>query len=397
MIENFFKNRNQFLNQKPFKTFIQNLNEHSNNQIDNIILKFDKKYLLNLKKEMVVNLLKYNVDGDWAFRLKESEKFKKNGFSLEACKVRYGDIGIKIYQERCEKVKTKKENYSETDWKKLCDNKKSNLGLEGYIKKYGELEGTVKWNDYFNKWRIGIDKRKKEGWKNGRSLDEYQEKHGMELGFKKWKSIIDKRKYTLSLEGFINKYGDIVGKSLWQDYCKSNDKTSLKSFIKRHGEEIGKEKFQLMIEKIFKYFKNCKCYSKISQELFFYISKKLKNDIDVKYATKNGEEYMFVNENFCRGMFVDFKCGNIIIEFYGDFWHANPFKYKENDIVKHPNYNRFAKEIWNEDKQKVDWLKQKGYNVLIIWESNYIENKQKIINQCVDFINQNYNKNNVII
>jgi len=91
---------------------------------------------------MVVNLIKYNVDGDWLFRLEESKKYRKDGFSLESCKLRYGEIiGTKLYEDRRKSIITKRENYTDITWKELCNKKISNLGLNGYINKYGKELG----------------------------------------------------------------------------------------------------------------------------------------------------------------------------------------------------------------------------------------------------------------
>ena len=68
---------------------------------------------------------------------------------------------------------------------------------------------------------------------------------------------------------------------------------------------------------------------------------------------------------------------NLIIEFNGDYWHCNPKKYDENYL--HPHKKKTAKEIWEEDKIRVDNIKKYGYNLMIIWECdfekpNYIKN-----------------------
>jgi hypothetical protein len=68
---------------------------------------------------------------------------------------------------------------------------------------------------------------------------------------------------------------------------------------------------------------------------------------------------------------------NLIIEFNGDYWHCNPKKY-DGDYL-HPHKKKTAKEIWDEDKLRVDNIKKYGYNLMIIWERdfekpNYVKN-----------------------
>lgn len=59
-------------------------------------------------------------------------------------------------------------------------------------------------------------------------------------------------------------------------------------------------------------------------------------------------QYWFKKRSF------DFRLGksNILIEVQGDFWHANPKKYNENDTLNHPNKKITAKELWIKDEKK---------------------------------------------
>jgi G:T-mismatch repair DNA endonuclease (very short patch repair protein) len=60
---------------------------------------------------------------------------------------------------------------------------------------------------------------------------------------------------------------------------------------------------------------------------------------------------------------------NLIIEFNGDYWHCNPKKYDKDYL--HPHKNKTAKEIWEEDKLRIDNIKSYGYNLIVIWESDF--------------------------
>lgn len=65
------------------------------------------------------------------------------------------------------------------------------------------------------------------------------------------------------------------------------------------------------------------------------------------------------------------KDGMIIWEFYGDFWHGNPLKYSPDKI------NVFSKvtfgELYLRTMEKQSFLERKGYNVLHIWESDFLK------------------------
>ena len=67
---------------------------------------------------------------------------------------------------------------------------------------------------------------------------------------------------------------------------------------------------------------------------------------------------------------------NILIEFYGNYWHANPKMFKSNDIIHH---RLKAKQIWDTDKKRIKILENNGFIVFIVWQDEYQNNKEKII------------------
>lgn len=73
------------------------------------------------------------------------------------------------------------------------------------------------------------------------------------------------------------------------------------------------------------------------------------------------------------------------IEFNGDFWHCNPDDFNGNDI--HRVKNKTAKEIWEIDRNKIDLIKSKGYDVLTIWESEYRKDPESTLKKCLNFLN----------
>lgn len=57
----------------------------------------------------------------------------------------------------------------------------------------------------------------------------------------------------------------------------------------------------------------------------------------------------------------------IIIEVFGDFWHANPKNYDADDLVFS---TKCAKDIWEKDYIKKQALENAGYQVYIIWQDD---------------------------
>ena len=76
-----------------------------------------------------------------------------------------------------------------------------------------------------------------------------------------------------------------------------------------------------------------------------------------------GKEFHRWNSIIRKNYFYDFVITSpvkAVIEFNGDFWHANPKIYGADDIVKIPKNNKKASEIWEYEKQKLDLLTDIG-------------------------------------
>ncbi len=58
----------------------------------------------------------------------------------------------------------------------------------------------------------------------------------------------------------------------------------------------------------------------------------------------------------------------LVIQIDGDYWHCNPKKFKETDY--HSRIKKFAKDIWLKDYLQILDLKNAGYKVKRIWESD---------------------------
>lgn len=76
--------------------------------------------------------------------------------------------------------------------------------------------------------------------------------------------------------------------------------------------------------------------------------------------------------------FVDFVFNKkTVLEIQGDFWHANPSKYKAEDLM--PVMNLTASQIWERDARKKQDLEKNGYKVFYLWESDINKNPFTLI------------------
>ena len=122
-------------------------------------------------------------------------------------------------------------------------------------------------------------------------------------------------------------------------------------------------------------------HSKVSQELFWSIYNKLDDDLKDKcnFGELNDEIQIEGDNKFFS---IDFCVDNIIIEFYGDFWHRNPNVYNGDEIIK----GMLTTDIWDYDKKRIEYLKQKDFKILSVWEDDYTSDKNKIIKECLKFL-----------
>ena len=88
---------------------------------------------------------------------------------------------------------------------------------------------------------------------------------------------------------------------------------------------------------------------------------------------------------------------NILIEINGDYWHANPEKYKINDYVNFYGHKISVKEIWDKDKFKKELAESRGFKVIYLWDSQIhsltdSELEKKLLKICYSSLNFYENK-----
>lgn len=177
-----------------------------------------------------------------------------------------------------------------------------------------------------------------------------------------------------------------------KESLKNRQKTfTLQKCIERYGEEKGKEIFnerQIRWQNTL----NSKSESELSE-----INRK---KISKGYNCSKGESFVFNSlvkefpnverqftlKNQKRRLNYDLRYENKIIEYNGDFWHMNPKLYNETDINRRTK--RTAKQQWELDESKINVAKSRGYEVLIIWESELDKMPEETILKCINFLKQ---------
>jgi len=274
--------------------------------------------------------------------------------------------------------------------------------LKNFIKRHGDILGKQKWDEYRNKQAKSNTfeyKKAKYGWTKEQfdeynknracTLENFIKRHGEIDGQRKWDNYVEnQRDVGCSKKYFIEKYGKNDGTFIYKELNKKKAHT-LENFILKYDDEIGLKKYTEYIDK-----KQCPYHSKIADELFLIISNKL---LDLNYSqiytNSFSKEWFIYKKGIDNIIFVDFflreKCK--VIEFNGDYWHANPNLYESGTIINYPyKKTRLVNDIWESDKKRIDLIKRIPYinDVLVIWEKDYRNNKNKIVEKCMNFLLQ---------
>lgn len=66
------------------------------------------------------------------------------------------------------------------------------------------------------------------------------------------------------------------------------------------------------------------------------------------------------------------KPTNTVFEFYGDYYHGNPKRFKPADVC-HPYNRKTAGELLKKTLEREKTIKELGYNLVTMWESDFRE------------------------
>ena len=217
-----------------------------------------------------------------------------------------------------------------------------------YVKKYGEEEGKRRWREYQQKQADSNSfeyKQDKHGW----TQEEYDEYNASRAS---------------TIENFIERYGKEEGTLKWDEYCeRQRYTTSLDYFIETYGEEEGIKKYEN-----FDIQRTQRDRPSSQKELELY------NVLTTEYNLSL--EKQFKIQPKCRWQY-DF--GNLekrkLIEFNGGFYHMDPRFYAPYDINVFMKLT--AQHIWDKDARKIQFAKDNGYDVYVVWEEDWKKTKRK--------------------
>jgi G:T-mismatch repair DNA endonuclease (very short patch repair protein) len=296
-------------------------------------------------------------------RLKYKELCAKRAFTLENQIAKYGvEEGTRRFNEKRERDKIKGT-------------------LQYYVEKYGEDEGERKYKEKNSKLSVGIETLKRNGKtpeeiskiksihsKNSAiTLDGFNKKYGEEEGTKKYNAYIQriKSKSCRTIDGWIHRgYSEEEAIVALKEYQSTS---SIEKYIEKYDIEEGTKKYlELNLVKT----RNLLKYKKSVSKLETYFFNDLANIIELDLERGRSCKIHYEHKTYYCDYFH--SKNNKIIEIFGDFWHMNPQEYNFDDdnVVM----NKTAGEIWRLDETRISDLKILGYVVLILWESDIKKN-----------------------
>lgn len=111
--------------------------------------------------------------------------------------------------------------------------------------------------------------------------------------------------------------------------------------------------------------------SKLEKKIADWIRSEIRNDIEQNVEVETGDV-------------VDIIVEEKIVEVYGDFWHCHPKMFDGEE--KHPVLEQTAKSIRQQDQERKTRIQQEGYDVIEVWETDWIENNQQAKSQIKNFL-----------
>lgn len=287
--------------------------------------------------------------------------------------------------------------FYENGFRRHVHRKCSQPTKEHWILMFGEEEGLKKWNHYcelqsksntfeYKKQKYGWTKEDFDNFNKTRAitLENQIAKYGEEEGTKRFKEYCDKQSYAgCKLEYFIEKYGEVEGKKKYEE-VNAKKVITLENMVRLYGEEEGKIRYENYIQQ---HHNNNGFFSKISKEMFDKIQEKIPN-IKFKYAENEFGIYDTVENKYNMYDFTDTE-HKIIIEYNGERFHAKSPDDKDFCNPYCPDLT--AAEQWRFDENKKLCAERNGYKIFYIWNNDYLDDKDGIVEKCVNIIKENCN------
>lgn len=181
-----------------------------------------------------------------------------------------------------------------------------------------------------------------------------------------------KKNYEVSIKNNSKFFQNIYTKEFWNKIRENPEKYQfyilhLTNISRNNWNNYTPEEKNNRLKKSFKNISR----SKVSEEF-------------KQWLKQNNLYQGFKSEQWIKGYKVDelSEEKKLIIEFYGDIYHCNPVLFKEEN--QYCSWlDRTVKEQWDRDRKRIEDLLKYGYSIIIIWESDYYNDKERLLERLI--------------
>lgn len=340
---------------KKFKQhkIIEIFDKYEDDYIDSIsdyeILKIKNEYVLNECK-------KYNIS---KYATNTVEFYKIKGYNDEEIKSLLHKRNSSHDNSPYKKETYLKQGYSEKEAEFLVKSKRP-INKEYWMNKgFSEKDAIEKVKEIQTENSYKHVKKAKEHPENYIGILPNQIEYWIKCGFSEEdaKKQVSERQKTFTLEKCIQKHGKELGELIWK-----NRQNKWKKKLQKHFNECGDGR---------------STQSKWANECIEYICDKLN-------IQKSKKEKFIEDKDTKKCYSYDFCYKHKIIEFNGDYWHCNPLFWKADSF--NSTIKLYASEKWQKDEEKIKIAKKYNYDILVIWEYDFYNDKDKYLETCLNFI-----------
>lgn len=259
--------------------------------------------------------------------------------------------------------------------------KSTAITLDNFIKKYGTKDGTARWEAYRKKQAETNSfeyKKTKYGWtesdfksynsSRAQTLEKMIQRYGEKVGAEKWEEYCLRQAYTKTKDYFIDKYGAKKGSQIYLDINHKKSIPHIPALLAKHLSISLDEAAQIIIKRQKNFY-----VSEIEKEF----TNMLAQEVGELECTSIKNPYGKWSHLLNTYVVYDIKHKNCIIEFNGNYWHANPRIYADTAIIR----GLTAIDIRNRDMLKLKTVSDLGFSVLTVWEDDFIADKIGTINK----------------
>ena len=112
---------------------------------------------------------------------------------------------------------------------------------------------------------------------------------------------------------------------------------------------------------------------------------KILTDAEIRFKFHRNVDYQTIQEEHRKKEVDIFIRPKKIIEHNGTYNHADPRKYKPDDLIREHGKMVKASEIWKREKIILRQIKKQGYKILVVWEDDLLKNTEEITKKIIKF------------